>query len=148
MSDANDAHIVYGLNNHGEPVVRGFHAVGPSGNLVLLRPDAPLKAGWRFATQDDLESSQLIAAASNGPDDPGHDARLQAATAQAAAAAKLKRRALAEQFQNEAAALMSYRPQPAVAAEVVNESIVERVEAAEQESSWVEPDMENETSEE
>lgn len=49
----------FGRNTAGTKIDRGFYAVDPSGHLVLLPPSAPLKAGWRLATREDIDAKQF-----------------------------------------------------------------------------------------
>jgi len=35
-----------------------FMVVGPTGNVVAQKHDAPLKSGWRLATADDIKKSE------------------------------------------------------------------------------------------
>lgn len=39
---------------HGGSANLGYHAVNPNGDLVLLPKNAPLKDGWRLATEEDI----------------------------------------------------------------------------------------------
>lgn len=39
----------------GREVANGCMAIDPQGNAVRLTQGAPLKKGWRFATQEDLD---------------------------------------------------------------------------------------------
>ena len=46
----------------GEKTLRGYHAVDPSGHLVLLRPDQELPEGdWRWASAADLKAKAELA---------------------------------------------------------------------------------------
>lgn len=46
----------------GERVKAGRYLVGPSGQLVCARLDAPVKSGWRLATQGDIDAAAAIEA--------------------------------------------------------------------------------------
>lgn len=50
-------------NAHGEPAPRGFYAISPQGNVVLLAPGQPVKPGFRVATQEDLDAAAAKEAA-------------------------------------------------------------------------------------
>jgi hypothetical protein len=60
-----------GTTASGMTVSAGYHAVGPDGQLVLLRPDTPLKSGWRLATQDDLAAAERLESARAAKDKSG-----------------------------------------------------------------------------
>lgn len=55
-------------NSHGVDVVAGTHVVGPMGQIVLKRPDQPIKAGWRYATDADITPAPVAKAVA-----PKHD---------------------------------------------------------------------------
>lgn len=42
---------------HGQPASRGFYAMSPAGDLVLLAPGQPVKPGWRVADEQDIDAS-------------------------------------------------------------------------------------------
>ena len=48
----------FGRNTGGARIDRGFYAIDPRGGLLLLPPSAPLKAGWRLATNLDLDAKE------------------------------------------------------------------------------------------
>lgn len=50
----------HGTKSDGSKVLRGHHAVDPSGHLVLLPGNDPLPKdeGWRWATQHDLKDAE------------------------------------------------------------------------------------------
>lgn len=52
------AEVIYkhAKNYHGDKVVAAYYAISPAGHLIECVPDAPLKAGWRYATQADLDA--------------------------------------------------------------------------------------------
>lgn len=60
---------VYGQKSDGSSVLRGYHAVDPHGNLVLLNPrDQELPGdGWRWASADDVAAAEAAAAAIRNP---------------------------------------------------------------------------------
>lgn len=71
-----------GTNASGVILSRGYHAVGPSGQLVLMRPGVPLKPGWRFATQADIDAAEQLEARRRAKDKSGeHEERSKLATA-------------------------------------------------------------------
>ena len=53
----------FGRSRSGHKIDRGFYAVDPAGHLVLLPTSAPLKAGWRLATEGDIHAKQRAAIA-------------------------------------------------------------------------------------
>jgi hypothetical protein len=57
----------YGSDAGGNPIDRGFYAVDPRGGLFVLPPSAPLKAGWRLATEDDLHPAPSVEPPRIGP---------------------------------------------------------------------------------
>lgn len=52
---------IKGKNYHGEEVLQGTMVIGPSGQLVRVRPGAAVKPGWRAATAGEIDAA--IAAA-------------------------------------------------------------------------------------
>ena len=57
----------YGKGAHGDDVVEGCYAVDPSGHLVLIHKDNDLPdAGWRWASQGDIDTAERKAAAIAG----------------------------------------------------------------------------------
>jgi hypothetical protein len=65
-----------GTTAHGRTVSAGYYVVGPSGQLVLQRPDQPVKSGWRLATDDDVTAKQELERKRRGRDRSGeHDDR-------------------------------------------------------------------------
>ena len=44
-------------NRDGREVCAGYYAVDPSGHLVLVHENQELDAGWRWASQGDLEAA-------------------------------------------------------------------------------------------
>lgn len=65
-----------GTTASGKTVSTGVHAIGPSGQLVLLRPGVTLKPGWRFAKQADLDAAEQAEAKRRVKDKSGeHDDR-------------------------------------------------------------------------
>jgi hypothetical protein len=74
-----------GTNASGAVVSRGYHGVGPSGQLVLIRPGTPLKPGWRFATKADIDAAEAAEAKRRAKDKSGeHDERDRQAARSAA----------------------------------------------------------------
>lgn len=64
----------FGRSRSGHKIDRGFYAVDPSGHLVLLPPSAPLKNGWRLATEADLHAKRHAVIAQHAPVlDPDED---------------------------------------------------------------------------
>lgn len=57
----------FGTSRSGHKINRGFYAVDPSGHLVLLPATAPLKAGWRLATDGDLHAKRHAVIAQHAP---------------------------------------------------------------------------------
>jgi hypothetical protein len=64
MHDKEQA-AVYGTKSDGSKALRGYHAVDPKGNLVLLNPRDPALPGdgWRWATPEDVAAYETAAAA-------------------------------------------------------------------------------------
>jgi hypothetical protein len=97
----------FGPDAHGDPVSSGRYVVSPDGaRLVLLAARAPLKAGWRLATEQDLAASQALESArlsreatANTND---HVIRTQNEASAAKAQAKADRRADAKELRAEA----------------------------------------------
>lgn len=46
------------VNSEGRKVSAGAWAVDPAGNICLLRVGAPLKDGWKYATDADIKKSE------------------------------------------------------------------------------------------
>lgn len=51
-----DVIFKYAKNYHGDKVVAAYYAISPAGHLIECVPDAPLKDGWRYATQADIDA--------------------------------------------------------------------------------------------
>jgi len=65
-----------GTTASGATVSAGSYAIGPSGQLVLLSPGSPLKPGWRFAKQADLDAAAAAEVKRRAKDKSGeHDDR-------------------------------------------------------------------------
>jgi hypothetical protein len=64
MQDAaKQAAAVYGTKSDGSQVLRGHHAIDPSGHLVLVPKDLDLPDdGWRWATDEDVADTEARAA--------------------------------------------------------------------------------------
>jgi hypothetical protein len=65
-----------GTTANGSEVSAGYYVVGPNGQLVLSRPDQPVKPGWRLATEDDIAQKELLEEERRAKDTSGeHEAR-------------------------------------------------------------------------
>lgn len=74
-----------GTTASGVTASRGYQAIGPSGQLVLMRPGTPLKPGWRFATQADIDAAEAAEAKRRARDRSGeHEDRARQAARAAA----------------------------------------------------------------
>lgn len=69
---------VYKTNRDGRSVVRGYHAVDPSGHLVLLAPPGELPdSEWRYATAADVKAAKDAEAARSKEAPPSDGGPLQ-----------------------------------------------------------------------
>lgn len=75
-----------GRTASGAQVSAGYYVIGPNDQLVLQRPDQPLKGGWRLATQEDIDEKERLEQERRATDTSGEHA--ERAKLAAAAAAK------------------------------------------------------------
>jgi hypothetical protein len=65
-----------GKTASGAEVSAGYYVLGPNDQLVLSRPDQPLKPGWWLATEDDIAHKELLEEERRAKDTSGeHEAR-------------------------------------------------------------------------
>lgn len=48
----------YGTDAAGNKIDRGIFCIDPSGHLIVVPPNQPIKAGWRLATHDEPAKSE------------------------------------------------------------------------------------------
>lgn len=57
----------FGRDAGGFHVLEGRYAIHPAGHLIVIPPKAPLKDGFRWATQDEVDGKQAEPEAAHEP---------------------------------------------------------------------------------